>query len=207
MQLMRKYGLPIATSSVTSLIEYFMASDEAEQDTNGDGETEKTPKQEAAEDARETFGQNMDQIFNNLMDDSSKLETVVFIPAGTRITIYPKVDLWLRTDEDVEKEEYEHEGLVNEDFVDEEGGQTSQTSYEAEGSEKEKKKAYKGKGSKKTGGLAGGSKKAKQKPAPANSFAPPAAAGMSTGAAAPPGTFTPPKSSPATNDGVPQLFD
>jgi type IV secretion system protein VirB10 len=213
MQLMNKYALPIMTSSITSLIKYYMASDEVEQDTNGDGEAEKTPRQEAAEDARETFGNGMDRVFNQLMEDKSKLETVIFIPAGSRITVYPKVDLWLRREVDDERDAMDKDVLVNKEYVEGEnekiqkqGGSvsTSQTTYEAEGAGAAQSKAYSGK---KQGGLASGAGAKRQQPQPVDAFAPPTRAVM-TNSAPPPGTFTPPKETGGKgNEGVPELFD
>lgn len=47
-------------------------------------------------------------IFNQLIEDSSTTPPVVFVPSGTRMTIFAMEDLWLRTEED-DVDDYEAE--------------------------------------------------------------------------------------------------
>ena len=39
----------------------------------------------------------MDYIFNDLIQRKMAINSVTYVPAGTRLIIFPKVDLWLRT--------------------------------------------------------------------------------------------------------------
>ena len=90
-QLFKKYTLPIMTSTLTSATSYYMAPTS---DTTGETET---PRQQAANDARENFLNEMNQIFDEILADKSNIKPMTYIPAGTRIIVYPNTDLWLRT--------------------------------------------------------------------------------------------------------------
>lgn len=96
-QLVKKYTLPIVGTMVTSAITYMMAADE-----DNTGEVENS-KQQAASDARQQFMEKMDQILQEIIDSKSEIEPVTFIPAGTRVIIYPMQDLWLRSTKEIEK--------------------------------------------------------------------------------------------------------
>ncbi len=96
-QLVKKYTLPIVGTLVSSAITYMMAADE---DSTGEVETS---KQQAASDARQQFMDKMDQILQEIIDSKSQIEAVTYVPAGTRIIIYPMRDLWLRSTKDIEK--------------------------------------------------------------------------------------------------------
>lgn len=99
-QLVNKYGKPIMTSVVTSAVSYMMAVNE-DIDKNADtGTTTTSSKAEAANDARENFINAMDQIFNQLIQESANVPPVIFVPSGTRVTIFSNEDLWLRAEED-----------------------------------------------------------------------------------------------------------
>lgn len=93
-QLGKKYGMPLITTLLTSATSYMMATDEE----NNTMETE-TSRQQAANDARENFIDQMNQIFNMILADKTNIKALTYIPAGTRIIVYPKIDLWLRTAE------------------------------------------------------------------------------------------------------------
>ena len=86
--------MPIITTLLTSATSYMMATDEED---NG-SETE-TSRQQAANDARQNFIDQMNQIFEQILADKTNIRPLTYIPAGTRIIVYPKVDLWLRTAE------------------------------------------------------------------------------------------------------------
>ncbi|MBQ8750866.1 MAG: TrbI/VirB10 family protein [Alphaproteobacteria bacterium] len=96
-QLVKKYTLPIVGTMVTSAITYMMAADE-----ESTGEIENS-KQEAASDARQQFMERMDEILQEIIDSKKQIEPVTYVPAGTRVIIYPMVDLWLRTTKDIDK--------------------------------------------------------------------------------------------------------
>lgn len=94
-QLLKKYTAPIVTSVLSSAIAYFTATDETTE-SGGDSSVENS-RQQAANDARQNFLDNMDQIFNDIVQRKSEIQAAVYIPAGTRLIIYPKEDLWIRT--------------------------------------------------------------------------------------------------------------
>lgn len=94
-QLIKKYGMPLASTIATSAVAYMMAANE---DATGEVETS---KQQAASDARQEFLTKMDEIISEIMEKKSEIQAVTFVPAGTRIIIYPLSDLWLRTKKDI----------------------------------------------------------------------------------------------------------
>jgi len=97
-QLFKKYTLPVLTTSLTSATSYFMAPKD-----DGEGEDE-TPRQQAANDARDNFIQEMNQVFDEILADKANIKALTYIPAGTRIIVFPNTDLWLRTvDRDAEE--------------------------------------------------------------------------------------------------------
>ncbi len=105
-QLAKKYGLPLFTNLSTDAVTFLMSA--GKNSSNGNGGTVQDSRSEAAEDARQTFTSGMDQIFNQILADKTNIESVAYIPAGTRMIIYPRVDLWIRTAAR-EKEETEDE--------------------------------------------------------------------------------------------------
>ena len=90
-QLFKRYAMPVLTTAITTLTSYYMATDE-----NGSGETESS-QQQAASDARQNFLTQMNSIFEEILNDKATIRPMTYIPAGTRIIIYPQVDLWLRS--------------------------------------------------------------------------------------------------------------
>ncbi len=90
-QLFKKYTLPVLTTSLTSATSYFMAPKD---DSNRESET---PRQQAANDARQNFLNEMNQVFDEILADKSNIKPMTYIPAGTRIIVFPNTDLWLRT--------------------------------------------------------------------------------------------------------------
>ncbi len=96
-QLLKKYTLPMATSLMTDALAFVMARGQTT--TSSDGTTTQDARAQAAEDARQHFLDNMNEIFRDIMNDKTNIQAVTYVPAGTRLIIYPKVDLWLRTAE------------------------------------------------------------------------------------------------------------
>lgn len=94
-QLMKKYTMPIVTSSLESALAYVMATGKSS--TSDGGSTTQDARASAAEDARQNFLSQMNEIFEDIMDRKSKITPVTYMPAGTRIIIYPKEDLWLNS--------------------------------------------------------------------------------------------------------------
>lgn len=91
-QLGKKYGMPLITTLLTSATSYMMATDEEESTMDSE-----TSRQQAANDARQNFIDQMNQIFEMILSDKTNIRALTYVPAGTRIIVYPKVDLWLRT--------------------------------------------------------------------------------------------------------------
>ncbi|MBQ8870107.1 MAG: TrbI/VirB10 family protein [Alphaproteobacteria bacterium] len=94
-QLLKKYTLPIVTSTLTSALAFVTAAGENKSDGNG-GSTEDA-RADAASDARQNFITGMNEIFNQILESKTNIAAVSYVPAGTRLIIYPKVDLWIRT--------------------------------------------------------------------------------------------------------------
>ena len=90
-QLFKKYTLPVVTTVLTSGTSYFIASAD---DAAGDIETS---KQQAASDARQNFLNDMESLFDDILADKTDVKAMTYVPAGTRIIVYPNVDLWLRS--------------------------------------------------------------------------------------------------------------
>lgn len=114
-QLLKKYTLPALTTILTSSVAYMMATDD-----NSSGETE-TSKQQAASDARQNFLNDMQSMFDEILQDKTNVKAQVYIPNGTRIIIYPNTDLWLRSFER-DKEESQaasgnFHGLIDKDVT------------------------------------------------------------------------------------------
>ena len=91
---------------ITNLLSSAVASVAAsgETTTTADGGTVESARQEASQDARENFLDNMDTMFNQILADKTDIAAVTYVPAGTRLIIYPKEDLWIRTRERTEEE-------------------------------------------------------------------------------------------------------
>ena len=104
-QLMKKYAMPFATSLANSGLSILFATGEkSKTDTE-------TSKQQAMNDARDNFLSDTRQMFQQILQDRANIRAITFIPAGTRIIVYPKADLWLRTPDnasDGENREYKN---------------------------------------------------------------------------------------------------
>ena len=90
-QLVKKYAMPFATSLANNGLGILFSTSE-----KSNGETENS-RQQAMNDAREGFLEDTKKMFNQILSDRSNIRAITYIPAGTRIIVYPKVDLWLRT--------------------------------------------------------------------------------------------------------------
>ena len=114
-QLLKKYTLPMATSLMSDALAYVMARGKTT--TSSDGSTTQDSRSQAAEDAREHFLDNMDQIFQELMQQKTSIAAVTYIPAGTRLIIYPKVDMWLRTAEREQQDSFGKSAAMKPDML------------------------------------------------------------------------------------------
>lgn len=98
-QMVKKYAVPLLGTIASSAVAYMMAAD---QDATGEVETS---KQQASADARQQFLEKMNDILDQIIESKSQIEPVTFVPAGTRVIIYPMTDLWLRSTKEIEKGE------------------------------------------------------------------------------------------------------
>ena len=114
--MLKKYTLPVVTQLLTDASLLLMAGGDNESD--GDGGSVQSSKSEAASDARQNFMNGMGDIFNQILESKTDISSVAYVPAGTRLIIYPKVDLWIRTAAR-EKEEAKDEDSGPGDLVNE----------------------------------------------------------------------------------------
>jgi len=103
-----KYGKPLMLSTLTSAVSYITAADESVTTNQDYGTQTESDRAEAARDARENFIDTMEQIFQQMIEESSSTPPVVFVPSGTRMTVFAMEDLWLRSEED-DVDDYEKE--------------------------------------------------------------------------------------------------
>jgi len=89
-QLLKKYSAPIVTNLLTSAVSVMFST----KDSGSDGV--ESSRQQAMNDAREDFQDGMKQVFQQIMQDAMDIRPLTYVPAGTRIIVYPNVDLWLR---------------------------------------------------------------------------------------------------------------
>ena len=107
-QWLARYGKPLMQSTLTSAISYLVATDQTVTQNDNYGTSSQSDRAQAAQDARENFIDDMEQIFQQMIEESSSTPPVVFVPSGTRMTIFAMEDLWLRSEED-DADDYESE--------------------------------------------------------------------------------------------------
>lgn len=96
-QLLKRYTMPIVASALESGLAYVMAT--GKNTTSSNGTTTSDARSQASEDARQNFIDQMNTIFEDIMQRKSQIQSVTYMPAGTRIIIFPKEDLWLNSEE------------------------------------------------------------------------------------------------------------
>ena len=120
-QLLKRYSMPLLTSMLQNATAYVMASGTGS--TNTDTSSTQDARSQAAEDARRNFISQMDQIFQEILQRKAQIKSVTYVPAGTRIIIFPNEDLWLNSEEREKKKGtagytsgggYSDKGLVSE---------------------------------------------------------------------------------------------
>jgi len=132
-QLLKKYSMPLLTSMLQNATAYVMASGSGTKSTDTSSTTD--ARSQAAEDARQNFIQQMDRIFNEILDRKANIKAVTYVPAGTRIIIFPNEDLWLNSEEREKKKgavgygekDYSDGGLVEKNPNSETGGGSNVT--------------------------------------------------------------------------------
>ncbi|GHU02712.1 hypothetical protein FACS1894186_7840 [Alphaproteobacteria bacterium] len=99
-QLLKKYGLPILETVITSAFNYYLLSSNDMVTTYDTGATVTSSKAQAGADARRALTERMQYVFLDLIKEAEKNRSATMVPAGTRIMIYPNTDIWLKTQED-----------------------------------------------------------------------------------------------------------
>lgn len=94
-QLLKRYSLPLLTSMLQNATAYVMASGKGSTTTDTSSTTD--ARSQAANQARENFIQQMDRIFNEILQRKANIKAITYVPAGTRIIIFPNKDLWLNS--------------------------------------------------------------------------------------------------------------
>lgn len=118
-QLLKKYTTPLMISTVESAITYATAASGGTK-VSENGTTTTNDKSKAADDARQNFLDQMNDMFREIMESKSNIRAVTYVPAGTRIIIFPNEDLWLNSEQrnqerkDIELESGE-KGLTSEE--------------------------------------------------------------------------------------------
>ena len=96
--MLKKYSMPLLTSMLQNATAYIMASGRGSS-TSSSGTSTEDARSQAAEDARQNFIQQMDSIFNEILESKANIKAITYVPAGTRIIIFPNEDLWLNSEE------------------------------------------------------------------------------------------------------------
>ncbi len=100
-QLMKRYTFPIVSTALQGLVNIAMASgDGSTSTTNSNGTTTtQDARSEAMSDARNQVNDQITKIINDIIKRKQAIKSVAYVPAGTRIIIYPNQDLWLNNEE------------------------------------------------------------------------------------------------------------
>lgn len=102
-QLLKRYAMPLLSTALESGIAYVMASGKGSKST--DTSTTTGARTQAAEDARQNFISQMNTIFEDIMQRKANIRSVTYVPAGTRIIIFPNEDMWLNDDKRAKERE------------------------------------------------------------------------------------------------------
>lgn len=96
-QLLKKYSLPLVTTALQTAANWLLASGDGSSTTSTASGTITTEdaRSQAMSDGRQEFNDRMKEILDDIIKDKANIRSVTYIPAGTRIIIYPNQDLWL----------------------------------------------------------------------------------------------------------------
>ncbi|MBO7483877.1 MAG: TrbI/VirB10 family protein [Alphaproteobacteria bacterium] len=106
-QLWNKYATPVLSTLATSAVAYMMATnDDVTTSSGGSNGQQQTMSQkaQAAADARKNFIDMIQIILEKMIEEANEEPPVIYVPAGTRLVVFPKKDLWLRSVTDDEKD-------------------------------------------------------------------------------------------------------
>ncbi len=110
-QLLKRYSLPLLTTALQSSLNFVMASGNGTTNDFNSGYSTSSSRSQAADNARENFNDQMNRIFEDIIERKAKIKSVTYVPAGTRIIIFPNEDLWLNSyQRDSEKQENDGTG-------------------------------------------------------------------------------------------------
>lgn len=97
-QLMKRYGFPISLAFMQGAINIAMAKGNTT--TNDNGTSTQDARAAAFQDARNNVNEKLQEIIEQIINDKMEsVKAVTYVPAGTRLIIYPKTDMWIRTAE------------------------------------------------------------------------------------------------------------
>ena len=98
-QLWSKYGTSIMSTLASSAVSYMLATND-ELQSSGSGSYSGSGRAVALAEGRQQFIEKIGDILDDIIEKSKDKPPVVFIPAGTRLTVFPSQDLWLRSPDD-----------------------------------------------------------------------------------------------------------
>lgn len=97
-QLVKRYAFPVSLAFMQGAINVAMA--QGDTSTNENGTTTQDARAAAFQDARDNVNQTIQQIIEQVISDKMEsVQSISYVPAGTRLIIYPKTDMWIRTAE------------------------------------------------------------------------------------------------------------
>ncbi len=98
-QLLKRYTFPVVSTALQGMVNVLMAAgDGSTSTTNSNGTTTtQDARSEAMSDARKQVNDRISEIIKEIMKKKSAIKSVAYVPAGTRIIIYPNQDLWLNS--------------------------------------------------------------------------------------------------------------
>jgi len=94
-QLLKRYALPVTTDVLSNALAYMIPGGKTT--TSDSGSQTQDSRAAAAEQIRQSFLNDMQNVLQDILARKTSIEAVTYVPAGTRLIIYPKMDLWLRT--------------------------------------------------------------------------------------------------------------
>ena len=132
-QLLKRYSMPLLTSMLQNATAYVMASGTGSKNT--DTSSTQDARSQAAEDARRNFIEQMNVIFEEILQRKAQIRSITYVPAGTRIIIFPNEDLWLNSEEREKRKGtegyngggYDNEGLTSKHLGENNGGGSNVT--------------------------------------------------------------------------------
>lgn len=98
-QLWNKYGSSVLSTLASSAVSYMLATNE-EITASGSGQYSGSGRSVAMAEGRQQFIEKIGDILDDMISRAAQTPPVIFVPSGTRLTVFPSQDLWLRSPED-----------------------------------------------------------------------------------------------------------